>query len=248
MLYLLQWFVHVCCKAYVPNVSSVFRMYVASVFISMLHMFHTYVVSVLSACCVCLQWFSSVFRCFCKCFRRMFQVFHLLWYVASVASRYFKSISRVAHGMRVGSGGRCEPGRLISFFFLSKHSSCIRRCIAGYLGFDVDPVNANKKIYHVVHQRRACHIINLIVKSGLKRLKPYIEVFRTAINFQNSSNQHIAQFKNYCNAKGVRPRKFALDMDVRWNSTYLMLKHLMPYRSMFSVFINTHSGYPLLNE
>jgi len=60
--------------------------------------------------------------------------------------------------------------------------------LAGYLGFDVDPVNANKKIYHVVHQRCACHIINLIVKSGLKRLKPYTEVFRTAIYFLNSSN------------------------------------------------------------
>ena len=46
----------------------------------------------------------------------------------------------------------------------------------------------------------------------------------------------------------MRPRKFALDMDVRWNSTYLMLKHLMPYRSVFSVFINTHCGYPLLDK
>ena len=35
-------------------------------------------------------------------------------------------------------------------------------------------------------------------------------------------------FKNHCNAMGVRPRKFGLDMDVRWNSTYLMLKHLIP--------------------
>ena len=34
----------------------------------------------------------------------------------------------------------------------------------GYLGFDVDPLDAAKKIYHVVHQRCACHIINLIVK------------------------------------------------------------------------------------
>ena len=39
-----------------------------------------------------------------------------------------------------------------------------------------------------------------------------------------------------------RPRKFALDMDVRWNSTYLMLKHLMPHKQSFSVFIQTH--YP----
>jgi hypothetical protein len=120
--------------------------------------------------------------------------------------------------------------------------------LAGYLGYDIDPLNPSKKIYHVVHQRCACHILNLIVKSGLKRLKPHIEVFRSAINFLNSSNHRIAQFKNYCIAKGVRPRKFALDMDVRWNSTYLMLKHLMPYRSVFSVFINSQSGYPLLNE
>jgi hypothetical protein len=31
-------------------------------------------------------------------------------------------------------------------------------------------------------------------------------------------------------------------MDVRWNSTYLLLKHLIPYRSTFSVFIATHYG------
>jgi hypothetical protein len=45
----------------------------------------------------------------------------------------------------------------------------------------------------------------------------------------------------------MRPRKFALDMDVRWNSTYLMLKHLLPYKSVFSVFINSNIGYALLN-
>jgi hypothetical protein len=34
--------------------------------------------NLLSGFCVCLQWFSSVFRCFfCKCFKSMFQVFHL---------------------------------------------------------------------------------------------------------------------------------------------------------------------------
>ncbi|XP_066333840.1 zinc finger BED domain-containing protein RICESLEEPER 2-like [Miscanthus floridulus] len=52
--------------------------------------------------------------------------------------------------------------------------------------------------------------------------------------------------KEYCNAKGVRPRKFDLDMDVRWNSTYLMLKHLVPYKNVFSMFINSHYGSQLL--
>jgi hypothetical protein len=74
----------------------------------------------------------------------------------------------------------------------------------------------------------------------LKRLKPFTEDFRTAINFLNFSNQRIALFKNYCNAKGIRPKKFDLNMDVRWNSTYLILKHLIPYKEIFSVFINFH--------
>ena len=93
-----------------------------------------------------------------------------------------------------------------------------------------------------LHQRCACHIINLIVKSCLKCLQPYLEDFRTAITFLNASNQRIASYKQYCLSVGVRPRKFGVDMDVRWNSTFLMLKHLVPYQSTFSVWIRTN--YP----
>jgi hypothetical protein len=92
----------------------------------------------------------------------------------------------------------------------------------------------------LLHQRCACHIINLIVKYGIKCLKLYLEDFRTAISFLNSFNQRIASFKSFCLAARVRPRKFGLDMDVRWNSTYLMLKHLLPYKDTFSMFIHTN--------
>ena len=54
-------------------------------------------------------------------------------------------------------------------------------------------------------------------------------------------------FKNYCTVKGVRPRKFGLDMDVRWNATYLMLKYLVPYSAVFSAFINSNYGTALLS-
>jgi hypothetical protein len=91
-----------------------------------------------------------------------------------------------------------------------------------------------------LHQRCACHIINLIVKSSLMHLKPYIEAFRVAISFSNLSNQCIATYKSYCIAMGVHPIKFGLDIDVRWNSTYVMLKHLVSYKSTFSVFMDTH--------
>ena len=63
-------------KASVTNASSIFQTYVASVFIWMLHMFHTYDASVLSGYCVCLQCFQL--------FSGVFQVFQT--YVASVSA------------------------------------------------------------------------------------------------------------------------------------------------------------------
>jgi hypothetical protein len=66
-----------------------------------------------------------------------------------------------------------------------------------------------------LHQRCACHIINLIIKAGLDVFRPMLSAFRTAILFLNSSNQHIAVYKSYYIAINVRPRKFGLDMDVR---------------------------------
>jgi hypothetical protein len=80
--------VHYVAKVCYQCFIYVFRTYVVSVFIWMLHMFYTYVATFLSRCCVCLQWFSSVFRCFFQvfqkpvssvsyAFRRMLQLLHL---------------------------------------------------------------------------------------------------------------------------------------------------------------------------
>jgi hypothetical protein len=90
------------------------------------------------------------------------------------------------------------------------------------------------------HERCACHIIHLIVKAGLDVFKPMLSAFRTVISFLNSSNQRIAAYKSYYIVINTKPRKFGLDMDVRWNSTYLILKHLLPYKKSFSIFISTN--------
>jgi hypothetical protein len=103
-----------------------------------------------------------------------------------------------------------------------------------------------------MHQRCACHTINLIVKAALQIFKRFLSSFRSAISFVNTSNQHIPAYKSYCISCNVRPRKFGLDMDVRWNATYLMLKHLIPHRHTFGVFIAMNhtlvDGQPLLTD
>jgi hypothetical protein len=125
----------------------------------------------------------------------------------------------------------------------------LRHVLSKCLGLDVvdDFGDFNDSETNVVnsiflHQRCACHIINLIVKEALTTLKPLIETFRTVISFLNSSNQRIVAYKSYCIATSVRPRKFQLDMDIRWNPTYLMLKHLFSHKDPFTTFL--HAQYP----
>jgi hypothetical protein len=118
----------------------------------------------------------------------------------------------------------------------------LKPLFSGYIGKLIPLLSRNEYDLSAIflHQSCACHIINLIVKSCLKRLQPYLEDFITAITFLNYSNQCIASFKQYCLSVGVRPRKFGVDMDVRWNSTFLMLKHLVSYQTTFSVWIKTN--------
>jgi hypothetical protein len=54
----------------------------------------------------------------------------------------------------------------------------LRPIMSPYLGIDN---GAESEMF--LHQRCACHIINLIVKEALDALKNLIETFRTAISF-----------------------------------------------------------------
>ena len=90
-----------------------FHMYVANVFIWMLHMFHTYVASVLSGCCVCLQWFLSVLGIFASVSDACFKCFiYLQTYIASVLSRCFKTRLSVAHVAMWSVCCRCWRGAM----------------------------------------------------------------------------------------------------------------------------------------
>jgi hypothetical protein len=76
-----------------------------------------------------------------------------------------------------------------------------------------------------LHQRCVCRIIILIVKSGLKQ---YVDDFRISITFLNALINVLLLIGSIVFSVGVNHCKFGESIDVRWNSTYLMLKHLVP--------------------
>ncbi|KAJ1278634.1 hypothetical protein BS78_04G093800 [Paspalum vaginatum] len=94
---------------------------------------------------------------------------------------------------------------------------------------------------YVVHQRCVRHIINLVVQDGITVFSKYLDNIRAAIRFITSTPQMISKFAEYCRAHNKKPRKFGLDMKIRWNSTYLMLKSLQGYENLITVFVNANA-------
>lgn len=94
----------------------------------------------------------------------------------------------------------------------------------------------------LLHQRCACHIINLIVKTGFKRVSTHIDSVREAISWLFASNPRVAKWKRFCDASGMKPRKFRTDTDHRWNTTYLMLRHVLPYKDLLTVFLQSNNA------
>jgi len=103
ILHLLQLQPYVLSVSDVPEVCfiGVFRMQVASVFIWMLHMFHTYVACVLFGC-LCMV--AMVLKCFSCVF---FQV--LQKYVSSVSTAFILYVATIVFGCFKSRSGVASP-------------------------------------------------------------------------------------------------------------------------------------------
>ena len=100
----------------------------------------------------------------------------------------------------------------------------------------------------LLHQRCACHVLNLIAKCALKHLDKNLNNIRLAMSWVNASNPRIASYRRFCEAGNSRPHMLNLDMDVRWNSTYDMLKIVIPDKRNLTLFVNSNYGTILLTE
>ncbi|XP_024171824.1 zinc finger BED domain-containing protein RICESLEEPER 2-like [Rosa chinensis] len=85
-----------------------------------------------------------------------------------------------------------------------------------------------------LHLRCAFHIINLIVKYGIKELEDEIDAIWHCVKFIRSSSSLLDKFREFSVLEHLNKNaNVPLDVITRWNSTYLMLAVALKYKKVF---------------
>lgn len=97
------------------------------------------------------------------------------------------------------------------------------------------------------HMRCAAHILNLIVKDGLKVIEGGIGKIRESVSYWSSSPKRLKTFEMTAHQlQIVCERKLVLDCPTRWNSTFDMLDVAVMYKNVFSRLQHCESHYKCL--
>ena len=84
------------------------------------------------------------------------------------------------------------------------------------------------------HIRCFAHVLQLIVKDGVKFAHDSIEKVRAIVKYVKGSPQRLDLFKKCCELTNVNYKSsLQLDCPTRWNSTYLMLEVAINYQKAF---------------
>ncbi|CAN1782777.1 Putative AC transposase [Linum perenne] len=85
-----------------------------------------------------------------------------------------------------------------------------------------------------LHMRCCAHILCLIVKDGMKEVDDSIYRVRSAVRFVRSSTSRLQRFKACVHEEKLDSKKLVcLDVETRWNSTYLMLQSALAFQRAF---------------
>ncbi|KAL0431053.1 UNVERIFIED_CONTAM: putative AC transposase [Sesamum radiatum] len=97
-----------------------------------------------------------------------------------------------------------------------------------------------------LHVRCCAHIVNLIVKDGLNEQSNCIIRIRNAIKYVRSSPSRFRIFKKCVDMEKIESKHLvSLDIDTRWNSTYLMLEHAEKFEWAFKRLEREDNAYAL---
>ena len=88
-----------------------------------------------------------------------------------------------------------------------------------------------------IHMRSCAHILSLIVSSGLKEINKYVLRIRAAVKYIRSSPSRFMKFKECVGKQNIEHKgHICLDVETRWDSTYLMLDAAFKHKKAFDEF------------
>ncbi|KAL6861856.1 hypothetical protein ACP4OV_017556 [Aristida adscensionis] len=95
-----------------------------------------------------------------------------------------------------------------------------------------------------LHIRCCAHIVNLIVKSGLKYISTSITKIRNVVRYVRSSPGRSDQFKKCVEKEKISDKSLlSLDIETRWNATYLMLESAVKFEKAFNRLSKDNKNY-----
>ncbi|KAK2641078.1 hypothetical protein Ddye_022841 [Dipteronia dyeriana] len=84
------------------------------------------------------------------------------------------------------------------------------------------------------HMRCSTHILNLVVKEGLDVINDSIDRIRGSVSYWTGSPKREEKFlETVRELEIVSTKKLALDCKTRWNSTFLMIRSALIYKTVF---------------
>ncbi|PKU75367.1 Putative AC transposase [Dendrobium catenatum] len=99
-----------------------------------------------------------------------------------------------------------------------------------------DSFRVKKKLFfggRLFYVRCCAHILNLMVKDGIKSVEYIIDKIRDTVNFVNASEARLVRFSEVVQQLQLHTRKLVMDCPTRWNSTYSMLTVALRLREAF---------------
>ncbi|XP_052119311.1 zinc finger BED domain-containing protein RICESLEEPER 2 [Arachis duranensis] len=97
-----------------------------------------------------------------------------------------------------------------------------------------------------IHMRCCAHIINLIVKEGLKEIDESVLRIRSAVKYVRYSPSRASRFQKCVELEKIQYKGLpCIDVETRWNSTYQMLEVALKHRKAFELLAlkdNTYIG------
>ncbi|BAH92758.1 Os04g0542100 [Oryza sativa Japonica Group] len=85
------------------------------------------------------------------------------------------------------------------------------------------------------HVRCCAHILNLLVQDGMRVIRAAIDKIREILKYIEHSPSRIQAFNSIASSKSLPPKSgFTLDVPTRWNSTFKMIREILPYKAILN--------------